>query len=702
MARRFTKTSALNTLELGIGGIGAKINGKSILSFAIKGKFYTFDTAGGTVDRMVNVTMNSSTTTGLLLAFAATGKFRVGARSVTADTFATATDTASLSTGVWYDFGGVFDFPNDDMFAYVNGVLKASNTGTGWANTTYTNGTPTIPDNVSYPGSADSRCDADLAELAIWDVNIGVEGFAQLAAGSSPLLVLPGNLLAYMPIIGRHSPEIDLVGDLQGTIPVGGTVNKSVHPRVFLPTQFIPQGLQVSDTPPGMDGEGQVGTSGDATLVSTPPVTLGQAKMFARAGIARAGATRSGYYFQNVIILVNGVDVSNKLWRNTLRVEDIINEQADLANLTFFDLDVTHGQQLIIALGSSSNRIFGGTIQRPKPLYPKGGQDKGIVTVSATDWTFMLNRRRVYKRYTALNLHQIFADIIQNFTSGFTTLNIKSPSPNIPEIEFSGEYVATALTRAAQMGGWDWYVDPGRDVHLFDVEAITQPKALTPTNYDYWNLDHLTDWSQIRTRVYVQGGGSLTTVSTAAGSSEISLEDTVWYSETGGQVQFGGQIINYTGKTATQIIGIPVTGTGSITHRIPAGSNINIRVMRQDTAAQTAALTAAGEGDGVHEYTVTDQRLSIDGAIARADAELAMFKDPVTQGSYQTFERNIRSGSDLVVNLPGRLVGTFKVTKVVSELAGPGRIRRTVSFSSSLPQDFYALLRSASSIGEAA
>ena len=695
MARTFSR-NVLNNLELGVSTLGAKLHGKSTIFIAARVKFNSFG-GSGTVDRVVNIPISGAgagALSGIVLG-TSSSRLRLGARSSSADSFQTITGTNVIPSGSWQLLGGLINFPTDYLRMYRNNSYAEGTVS--FSQSSFQLGVTDLPDKIGGATDASNNVDGDIAEVAIWTTDIGPEGIEQLSdpINASPLLIHPQSLVFYMPLLGRHTPEIDFIGGLTGSIPSGGNVPKAPHPRVFLPAQLIPTGIKSEDIS-SLDGEATAGSTADATMTVSVPPTLGQAKIFSRAGLARAGYTRSGYYFQNVIILINGVDVTANLWRHSLRVEDIINEQADLANLRLFDVDVAHGQQIIISLGSASNRIFGGTIQRPKPVHVKQSGRK-IVNVSAVDWTFLLNRKRVYRRYTALNAHQIFSDIINNFTDGFTTLNLKSPSPNVPEIEFSGEYVATALTRVAQMVGWDWYVDANRDVHLFDVETTVTPKALTPTNLDFWGLTFDVDWTQIRTRVYVQGGGSVTTADVPPGSSEIPVETSVWYDPDGGQVQFQGQIINYTGVTANSLTGIPATGFGAVTHLIPAGSNINIRVMAEDTDAQNAAAQAAGEGDGVHEYSLTDQRLSIDGALARAQAELAMFKDPIVIGSYQTFERNIRSGASLVVNLPNRLVGTYKITKVTSELLGPGRILRTVEFSSSLSRDFYALLRSATS-----
>lgn len=76
-----------------------------------------------------------------------------------------------------------------------------------------------------------------IAEAAIWNVVLTAAEIAILAKGYSPLLVRPQSLVGYWPLIGRCSPEIDLVGGYGMTLTSGdsGPV-VAAHPRVLMPT----------------------------------------------------------------------------------------------------------------------------------------------------------------------------------------------------------------------------------------------------------------------------------------------------------------------------------------------------------------------------------------------------------------------------------------------------------------------------------
>ena len=71
-----------------------------------------------------------------------------------------------------------------------------------------------------------------IAEAAIWDTELSDADALILARGYSPLLVRPENLVAYWPLIGRTSPEIDVVGRFELTV-TGAVV--AAHPRILRP-----------------------------------------------------------------------------------------------------------------------------------------------------------------------------------------------------------------------------------------------------------------------------------------------------------------------------------------------------------------------------------------------------------------------------------------------------------------------------------
>jgi hypothetical protein len=146
--------------------------------------------------------------------------------TVAGASFAVATKNGCVA-GLWQHAGGVFQATNSRT-PYLNGVAGTPETSTR---------TPAAIDNTwigKYRGGSTLFADCSVAEAAIWNAALTADEMAMLALGVSPLLVRPGSLVHYWPIIGRYSPEIDLVGGLNLTLN-GAGITTVDHPRVFYP-----------------------------------------------------------------------------------------------------------------------------------------------------------------------------------------------------------------------------------------------------------------------------------------------------------------------------------------------------------------------------------------------------------------------------------------------------------------------------------
>lgn len=147
------------------------------------------------------------------------------------------TNWASTTTGVsvdtWHHGAAVFR-STTSRDAYIDGGSKGSST------------TLRNPSTIDNTGIAVARTnaqnfwqlDGSIAEVGIWNVALTDAEVAILAAGFSPLFVRPANLVAYWPLIGRYSPEIDRVGGFDMTLV--NTPGVADHPRIIYPTLKFP------------------------------------------------------------------------------------------------------------------------------------------------------------------------------------------------------------------------------------------------------------------------------------------------------------------------------------------------------------------------------------------------------------------------------------------------------------------------------
>ena len=142
----------------------------------------------------------------------------------------------TVSTGSWFDWA--VTHTGTSYKFYVNGVLSSDKTsGNNAANNAFDLEIGWNGRIVS--GDFDEFVDGRIAEVAAWKRALSGEEVAGLADGFSALFY-PNSLSAYIPIIGRYSPEIELVGGNTGT--VNGTTAAS-HPRIIYPTSKQIRGI---------------------------------------------------------------------------------------------------------------------------------------------------------------------------------------------------------------------------------------------------------------------------------------------------------------------------------------------------------------------------------------------------------------------------------------------------------------------------
>ena len=419
------------------------------------------------------------------------------------------------------------------------------------------------------------------------------------------------------------------------------------------------------------------------------PITGNQkALMYARSGLMRSGASRSGYYNEVFHMTIGGIARGHLTRKYSPEIVKTLGAGGNTASVIVWGFTPAVGEEIIIGSGSIGNRLFGGTIVRVQDIHLKG---KTFYLVDAVDWTRQLSRRLVSKRYTSQALHLIALDLISTFGVGFTANNVVLSSPTIDFIEFTKESMPSALTRLCARGAsagvrWNWYVDESKDVHVFDSEVSQAPRPLEAGNYSYWGLSLERDVSQRFTRAVVEGGGSRTTAGVAAGATSIPVEDCTFFSDTGGTLKSGSQSdITYTGRSASSgpgsLTGVPASGPGSITIALGNGQDVNLLAIVDDAASQAAIASAEG-GDGIYERYFSDRRLSLAGATELGAAQLSQFAAAVVGGRYTTRDYFADIGKDLEINLPDRGVeATVPIHSVRIYRIAHDRWARDVQFS---------------------
>jgi len=145
---------------------------------------------------------------------------------------ASATTTTNISANTWHHICGV-EASSTSRAVYLDGGNKGTNATSrtpGGLDVTAIGGL-ILPNTYVMPGR--------LAEVAVWNVALSDSEVAQLALGLCPLLMRPGDLLAYWPLGGIYGRHInDLVGGYHLTSV--GDVAWADHPtKIWYPNSGI-------------------------------------------------------------------------------------------------------------------------------------------------------------------------------------------------------------------------------------------------------------------------------------------------------------------------------------------------------------------------------------------------------------------------------------------------------------------------------
>jgi hypothetical protein len=274
------------------------------------------------------------------------------------------------------------------------------------------------------------------------------------------------------------------------------------------------------------------------------PITGSQlAKMPSRLGHMRLGASRVGYYQPTLVMTIDGV-VRQGRAQEGLMIVDYRDGTPNTATMRVRGFTPVEGQEVRIGLGGlgRGQLIFGGRILYQTQLYV-GTPANLQYDLFCVSYEWLLNRRTVTGKFTATSATAIVLWIMTH-TSGFSTAGVESDLPVIDEITFTNVDGADALDRVKDRIGAAWTVDYASPPVLhFGLTISPWSSAIHPITtanpHGMEGLTYTVDLSQVRTRIAVTGGGSVTLVAIAVGGTSLPVEDPSWYDAAGGIVESG-------------------------------------------------------------------------------------------------------------------------------------------------------------------
>jgi hypothetical protein len=319
-------------------------------------------------------------------------------------------------------------------------------------------------------------------------------------------------------------------------------------------------------------------------------------------------------------------------------------------------------------ISGNTKLIFGGTVVTVEPIV--SGGVLLLYQITAADWGFLFDSKVVKKNYAGMDPQDIVSDLIANFAPrGFTNLHVQRGNFLVSTIKFNYQQPSKCLESLAKQIGWDWYIDPNKDVHFYFAEGTpgaSSEVSLAPFNIDdtsgnieWATLDVQIDITNMKNSVYVVGGTyakryvlSPNPMATPPQYAPIDVYTSVAgtfvyplaypYAESTLTITLGGigQAIGTDQQTDPSLVQVLYNDSGRFIrftsdpgsgHKIVVQGEAQIPILAH--VSDPASIATYGElQDAIVDSTI----LSIQEAQERAQADIDMFGDPVYNVKFST------------------------------------------------------------------
>jgi hypothetical protein len=356
-----------------------------------------------------------------------------------------------------------------------------------------------------------------------------------------------------------------------------------------------------------------------------------------------------------ITITIGGVDRTSLI--EDITTIDNINSQVDTAD---FSILKAPGDSYVPALNAEvivtrdTFRVFGGVITSIKDKLV--GSNSIRFSVTANDFTFLLNRKLVVERYEGQTINYIIDDLVTKYAPDFTVDNVMADIV-VNSIAFNRITMSECLRKLADLVNYSWYVDYYKDVHFVPSNGEPSPFNAVDGNYIRDSLTITKDITQLRNRVTVVGGEVPTTARTVeyAGNGSTTTFATQYKFATLPTVLVGG---------VARTVGIDFLDSdasfqcmwnfnqeyvrftaGNVPPAPGSGTNVTITgdplLPLLVSIPDSASIATYGE----YEFSITDKNINTEAqAIDRALAELKAYAESISEGQFATYKPGLRSG----------------------------------------------------------
>jgi hypothetical protein len=383
-------------------------------------------------------------------------------------------------------------------------------------------------------------------------------------------------------------------------------------------------------------------------------------------------------------------DISNSVHWDSLQITLVLTKEVSKVQFyihqTSSDPVLALGDQIDIYQNGS--HVFGGTVTEKETTIAGGAGILPEVLITATDWSFKMDTKLVAKTYAQMDPHDIIADIVARYTDGtYTINNVQKGNFLIPSVKFNYEPVTKAIQKVASLIGWDWYVDPNKDVHFFLSQNIPAPFNIDDTsgNIEWPSVDVDTDLTNMKNSVYVIGGlyKKLLTVSTTPDVYQTDGVKTVfplaftYDNDSSFTITLNGVAQTYgienqvTDPSTVQFLYNPTNRYVRSTSVQAGGKTIkvygNAKIPILAHASDAAAVATYGE---IQDSIIDKQITSVPEAQARAKAEVLMYGHAVYTVKFNTIQPGLAVGQTIILN--SAKLGFTNLSLTIKRITGTG------------------------------
>lgn len=394
---------------------------------------------------------------------------------------------------------------------------------------------------------------------------------------------------------------------------------------------------------------------------------------------------------------INTTDRSSSIEWQSLTYTEVLTKEVDTLG---FSVKAGSGKYIpvlgdMVEIYQDATKLFGGVVIERKDSI-LGGILIGY-EVSCKDWSYYLDGKLVVKSYQNQTAHAILLDILSTYTTGFTTVNVKTTSPVVASIRFNYEQVTSAITKIAQLIGWDWYIAPDKDIHFFDRETNAAPFQLDDTggNLEWSSLEINQSVVDLRNSIYVRGGSYKSAISSGAARDVYKAEGTQTVFSLG--YQYDNVVVEK--NAVVQTVGIDnITDPGTV----QALYNFTEKFVRfTSTPANGDTIKVYGDAylpviaqarDQISISTYGEfQEVIIDKSITstseaqrRAAAELTLYAQNTYEASFKTIQTGLKTGQLITLNSVIRGINRqFKINRITGRARASGQMEFSVQMISS-------------------